>query len=164
MLFHNGRRNHVHRGLMGDSLVRTIIALNSGLFCNANLSPYFLVLEHLGPTTRDTQMLVVSKAGVLAMGHTRGVLSPRGMSHLCRLCVGCRSMRSFTGIIALSTVTTGSCSLSPGGCIRCRGRRVHPCTRILTRFGTTCRRMGEYRRRFEGLVGLWPCKAAYGVL
>lgn len=75
ILFHNGTRNRVHGGVIGTNCVGKLVKLPRGLFCNAKVPTYVVVLS--GRRTSSHGKVFVVSTGSNFMGS-------KGVGHLHR--------------------------------------------------------------------------------
>ncbi len=134
ILFHNTTRRAVHGCLVrGLGILSTIVNLPTGLFFNANVPIYILILGHRHGNG-DSGVLFVSTSESFRTNGGRGILQRSSVSEVISACRTHISMSGCTRITAVTRVTRGKFGLGVPHCISAfRTRPRVSLTRITNR-------------------------------
>lgn len=117
------RRRDLERGLVGDSIMRYIVNLNTGLFCGSPVRTYVLVYGGRGHDALGGGVVFVGTLGRIAQGGTRDCLRGMRVRGVMSTCFGTSRVRGFDAITSLRRVTGCGCGLGVSLCTGTLGGR-----------------------------------------
>lgn len=134
VLFRGKEEGRIREKLVKSDLIEAVVTLGDKLFYGTGLSPCFLILRKMKPTSHSARILMIDGTKILTAKRAQNILLPEDVDRLYRLYIDYKDVEDYSKVVTLKEIEEKEFNLSPNRYVDYHKEDIRPYREVKKEF------------------------------
>ena len=154
VLFRGQQDGKIRKKLVQSDLVEAVVTLGDKIFYGTQLSPCFLILRRVKPTTHSARVLMVDGSKILTTKRAQNELSDEDAKRLYELYANYENVEDFSQVVTLDEIAQKGYDLSPNKYVHYHKEEIRPYAEVLADFKAAYEEVKMRELEFKNVINM----------